>query len=319
MLNTVFKYVISGAVVCCLSATTTKYDGGEKTEYSIKELAEDAKINSLTASANSINSTNSSFSGTVLPEGIVAMSSADFFQTAGTELRNTDLFYINDIFGNDSVNFSAINTDIYENYFVVDYSFDLTDSEYLRSFEVQISKYDDLIQAYADGIGWDWRLLAAMIYHESRFNPSAISHAGANGLMQIMPRTAENLGVEDSYDPDESIKGGTRYLKIVWDRFDEVENNTQRIKFCLAAYNAGYSHVVDAQRLAREYGLKSNVWDDNVENMILNLSHPEYYNNPLVRYGYVRGKETYNYVEKVFHQYDHYLQLSAKMQLAQLN
>jgi membrane-bound lytic murein transglycosylase F len=181
-------------------------------------------------------------------------------------------------------------------------------SDYMSLNKNQISKYDDLIKTYAKEINWDWRLLAALIYQESRFNPKADSWAGANGLMQLMPVTAKRLGVENRIDPDENIEGGTKFLQILWDRFEEVEDSTQRIKFVMAAYNCGYSHVVDAQNLAKEENVNPYVWDENVEEVILKLSYRKYYTNPVVKYGYVRGSETYNYVKDIFESYEHYKQ-----------
>jgi membrane-bound lytic murein transglycosylase F len=198
---------------------------------------------------------------------------------------------------------------IYNKYFKNERGFRSRErSDYMSLNKNQISKYDNLIKTYAKEINWDWRLLAALIYQESRFNPKADSWAGANGLMQLMPVTAKRLGVENRIDPDENIEGGTKFLQILWDRFEEVEDSTQRIKFVMAAYNCGYSHVVDAQNLAKEENVNPYVWDENVEEVILKLSYRKYYTNPVVKYGYVRGSETYNYVKDIFESYEHYKQ-----------
>lgn len=179
-------------------------------------------------------------------------------------------------------------------------------SEYSSLNKNQISKYDDLIKTHAKRINWDWRLLAALIYQESRFDPKANSWAGANGLMQMMPKTAEGLGVKNLLDPAESVKGGTKYLKKLWDRFDAVEDSIQRIKFAMASYNCGYNHIIDAQNLAKEEGLETNIWDNNVDEMILALSYRENYSKPIIKFGYVRGSEPYNYVKQIFKRYGHY-------------
>lgn len=196
---------------------------------------------------------------------------------------------------------------IYNKYFKNERGFRLREkSDYSSLNKNQISKYDKLIKKYAKVINWDWRLLAAQIYQESRFNPKANSWAGANGLMQIMPATAKGLGVTDRGDPNQSIKGGTKYLKILWNRFEEIEDSVQRTKFCMASYNCGYNHVADARRLAKKEGLNPNKWDDNVEKMILELSYPKNYNKPFIYYGYVRGREPFAYVRHIFERYDHY-------------
>uniref|UniRef100_UPI0032172450 transporter substrate-binding domain-containing protein n=1 Tax=uncultured Draconibacterium sp. TaxID=1573823 RepID=UPI0032172450 len=172
----------------------------------------------------------------------------------------------------------------------------------------KISPFDDLIKKHASELGWDWRILASQIYQESRFNPESESWAGAKGLMQMMPETAKRFGVEDRSNPEQNLEGSTKMLKLLWDRFDEIPDSVQRLKLTLASYNCGYSHVVDAQKLAEETGIKSDTWDDNVEETILKLSYPENYNKPFIKYGYVRGIEPATYVRQIFSRYDHYVQ-----------
>lgn len=176
----------------------------------------------------------------------------------------------------------------------------------------EISPYDDLIQTHAEKIDWDWRLVASLIYQESRFDPNNSSWANAKGLMQLMPKTAEELGVEDRSDPTQSISGGTKYLNQIWNNFDNIKDTTQRAKFTMASYNCGLYHVKDAQKLAAARGLDSLVWDDNVDDMILALSHRKNYNNPIIKYGYVRGIEPYNYVNQIYERYAHYTQFIAE-------
>ncbi|WP_159517769.1 MltF family protein [Sunxiuqinia indica] len=172
----------------------------------------------------------------------------------------------------------------------------------------EISPYDDLIKTYAKELNWDWRLVTSLIYQESKFNPNNSSWADAAGLMQLMPATAEELGVTDRTDPEQSIKGGTTYLKQIRENFESLEDSIQKIKFTMAAYNCGLYHVIDAQSLAEKRGLDPDVWDENVEDMILELSVPKNYNDPVVNYGYVRGIEPYNYVRQIFERYQHYTQ-----------
>jgi membrane-bound lytic murein transglycosylase F len=174
----------------------------------------------------------------------------------------------------------------------------------------QISKYDSLIKQYADSINWDWRLLASLIYQESRFNPKARSWAGAKGLMQMMPVAARQMGVKNRLNPPDNIRGGTKYLELLHGKFDSVKDSVQRLKFAIAAYNCGYYHVIDAQKLAEVKGLNKTEWDDNVEKMILELSYPQNYKHEVVEYGYVRGIEPFVYVEQIFDRYEHYLKLA---------
>lgn len=172
----------------------------------------------------------------------------------------------------------------------------------------KISPYDDMIAAYSNQIGWDWRLLASMIYQESGFNPDAKSWAGASGLMQMMPATALQYGIDTcGATPVASIDAGSRHiikLDQYWSKFIALKE--ERIKFVLASYNAGLGHVIDAKNLARKYGKNPDVWYNNVELFILLKSNPKYYNDPVVRCGYCRGNEPYNYVREITARYEHY-------------
>lgn len=182
-------------------------------------------------------------------------------------------------------------------------------SEFFSLNNNRISEYDDLIQASADSLGWDWRLLASMVFQESKFNPELESWAGAKGLMQLMPVTAERYGVDDRSDPEESMKAATNVIQVLWNRFVDVPDSTDRIKFTMAAYNCGYGHVVDARTLAKTEKLNPDIWDGNVAESMLKLSYPENYNKPVIKHGYVRGVEPFTYVKQVFDRYDRYIQL----------
>ncbi|MEE4248285.1 MAG: transglycosylase SLT domain-containing protein, partial [Kangiellaceae bacterium] len=148
----------------------------------------------------------------------------------------------------------------------------------------------------------------SQVYQESRFDPDAQSWAGAKGLMQMMPSTAESLGIKDISDPVESLRGGTTYLQRMYNYFDHIEDQENRIKFALASYNCGYGHVLDAQRLAEANGLNRNIWSDNVEQAMLDLSLPKNYTKPFIKHGYVRGIEPVTYVAQIFERYNHYNQ-----------
>lgn len=165
-----------------------------------------------------------------------------------------------------------------------------------------ISQYDNLFKKYAPNIGWDWRLMAAQAFQESRFKPNARSWAGARGLMQIMPRTAAGYKTAASKlnNPETSVQVATKLLADL-DRYliNYVPNDKERMKFVIAAYNCGIAHVYDAIALAEKYGLDPQVWDDNVSKAILMKMNPKYYNDPVVKYGYCRGSETVNYVKNI--------------------
>jgi membrane-bound lytic murein transglycosylase F len=173
--------------------------------------------------------------------------------------------------------------------------------------EGQLSPYDKLIRKYSDSLNWDWRLLASMIYQESGFYPKAISWVGAFGLMQLMPSTARYYGVSIKSPPEKNIEAGVQYLKWLEEIFeDKVRYREERIKFVLASYNVGLGHVLDARALAKKYGKNPEIWDDNVEEFILKKSDPKYYLDPVVRFGYCRGEETYNYVKNILERYNDY-------------
>ncbi|MCF8361398.1 MAG: transporter substrate-binding domain-containing protein [Prolixibacteraceae bacterium] len=197
---------------------------------------------------------------------------------------------------------------IYNKYFSSSRVANLVRSEYNSITGGKISEYDELVREISASFGWDWRLVASVIMQESRFNKYAESWVGAMGLMQLMPKTAERFNVTDIVNPRENIRAGLEYLTWLDEVFAPIiEDEHERLKFVLASYNVGIGHVMDARKLAMKYGKKPSVWDDNVEVFILKKTLPEYYNDPVVRWGYCRGKEPYNYVIKVLDRYDHYL------------
>ena len=183
------------------------------------------------------------------------------------------------------------------------------ENEYFTKETGKLSKYDILIKKYAANINWDWLLLSSQIYQESRFNNNRKSWAGASGLMQIMPRTARELGVKNVYNPENNIQAGTKYLKKIWSMWENIPDSIQRIKLTLASYNCGYYHVKDAQFLAKKYNKNYLKWDNGIDEFILKLSKPNYYNQKGVKYGYVRGREPYNYIKNIFVRYEIYKDL----------
>ncbi len=172
-----------------------------------------------------------------------------------------------------------------------------------------ISPYDSLFKAYSATIGWDWRMLAAIGYCESRFNPNDVSWAGARGIMQIMPSTAKDYGLsmDKITDPEANISTAVLLIKSLIKKFTPlIANENERVKFILASYNGGVGHVLDAIALARKYDKDPQVWDGNVEEAILWKSNPQFYNDRVCRYGYFRGRETVDYVAKVEQRYRYY-------------
>ncbi len=185
-----------------------------------------------------------------------------------------------------------------------------TDKKYLPLRGGKLSPYDEIIKKYAKEIGWDWRLLAALIYHESRFNTSANSWVGASGLMQLMPAAAKKFGAQNPLNPEQNISAGTKYLQYLENRFsDSTITKEDRIKFAIASYNVGLGHILDARKLAKKNDKNENIWTNNVDTFIILKSNPKYYKDPVVKYGYCRGKETYRYVEDIYSLYANYKNL----------
>ncbi len=181
-------------------------------------------------------------------------------------------------------------------------------SSYFSFLNPHLSPYDDLIKKGAEKINWDWRLLAAQIYQESRFDAGETSWMGALGLMQVLPATAEMYGTFDLHHPEQNIMAGTRHLKRIKEKFAYLDSINQ-IKFTLASYNVGTGHIYDAIRLAKKFNKDTLLWDDNVAEMILLKSKPEYYKLKECRNGYCRGREPYEYVDEIMARYEDYKQL----------
>jgi membrane-bound lytic murein transglycosylase F len=171
----------------------------------------------------------------------------------------------------------------------------------------RISPYDELFKKYGSRYGLDWRLLVAQAYQESRFNPKAESWAGARGLFQLLPSTGLELGFEDLDDPETGIHAGARHMHLLLERLGPSIPYKHRLRFALAAYNAGWGHLEDARRLAEEMGWDENKWFGHTEKAMLLLNQPEYYRR--ARHGYVRGREPVAYVSAIQNLYDHYVRL----------
>jgi membrane-bound lytic murein transglycosylase F len=173
-----------------------------------------------------------------------------------------------------------------------------TPTEFYLTPKGALSPFDALFKKAAQTYGWDWKVLAAVAYKESRFNPNARGFGGAYGLMQFMPNTGPRFGVFPASSPEVQIKGGMRYLHTMSKRWSSIADEQTRLQFTLASYNAGMSHIEDAQRLARAAGLDPHKWDGNVALMVNKLDEPQFYRSELVRCGAYRGQAT-SYVAKV--------------------
>ncbi len=178
----------------------------------------------------------------------------------------------------------------------------------------ELSPYDDIVKRYADLHSFDWRLIVAQMYQESLFDPGAVSYAGAEGLMQLLPGTAEMIGVADLNDPVSNIQGGIYYMDYLRGMFEAELSLEDRTWFTLASYNAGYYRVRRARELAEEMGLDSNRWFDNVEIAMLHLAQPYLRDGLVVRE--CRCGQTVVYVREIRTLYNNYLGLTQSARAA---
>lgn len=199
---------------------------------------------------------------------------------------------------------------LYNKYFKNIRSKRIVNSQYNSYSGGQLSPYDDEIKAAAEIIGWDWRLLASLVFQESEFKPNVRSWVGAFGLMQLMPGVLEKYGLDSTAGPSEQLTAGVKHLIFIKKQLPpEIADSTEQVKFLLASYNCGLGHVLDARRLAEKHDKNPNKWTLSVDSCILNLSEKDYYHDPVVYYGYVRGDETYGFVEEIIKRYKIYSEL----------
>ena len=206
---------------------------------------------------------------------------------------------INEFF--DKIEEDGTYAKIYEKYYANAEIFDYVDlKKYHRRINTRLPGYRDIIQKTAKEYGFDWRLISAVIYQESHFNPKARSSTGVRGMMQLTLNTAREMGIKNRLDPKQSIMGGVKYLKKLYKRYDSAKD-PDRLLISLASYNVGHGHILDAQKIANQRGLDPNSWSALQEILPL-LRYPKYYKE--TRYGYCRGTEPVRYVNRILTYYD---------------
>ena len=172
-----------------------------------------------------------------------------------------------------------------------------------------ISPYDSLIRKYAAQLGWDWRMLASVLYQESRFAIGSTSHRGAQGLMQVMPHTARHYEVDNLLDPEQNILAGTRHLRRLQNMFrKEGLEGDELIKFTLAAYNAGEGRIIDCRNLAASRQMDNMRWEETVKVIPL-MREDSILEDSAVKLGKFQGHETIAYVEQVFSHYSAFCEI----------
>lgn len=171
--------------------------------------------------------------------------------------------------------------------------------DFIRSAAKKLPRYQPLFERYADDL--DWRLLAALSYQESHWNPKAKSVTGVRGLMMLTLNTAKDLGVTSRLDPEQSIRGGSEYLSTLLTRIPDRIPHPDRLWFALAAYNIGLGHLEDARVLTERQAGNPDMWVD-VKKRLPQLRQKRYYKT--TRYGYARGNEAVIYVDNIRRYYD---------------
>ena len=190
---------------------------------------------------------------------------------------------------------------LYNKYYANVEIFDYVDlKKYHERIDERLPKFKSIIQKAARKNNFDWRLIAAVVYQESHFNPEATSYTGVEGIMQLTQDTAEQLGVDDHRDPEQSIMGGVKYLRKLYKSFRDAKD-PDRTYLALASYNVGRGHVADAQRIAEEKGLDPNSWS-SLEQVLPLLRYRKYYKN--TKHGYCRGTEPVRFVNRIRTYYD---------------
>ncbi|MBU2898412.1 membrane-bound lytic murein transglycosylase MltF [Vibrio hepatarius] len=174
-------------------------------------------------------------------------------------------------------------------------SFDYVDTRaFIRALNSKLPQWSPLFKQYSDE--FDWRLVAALAYQESHWNPRAKSPTGVRGMMMLTLPTAKSVGVTNRLDPQQSVRGGVEYLRRMVSRIPDSVAMHEKIWFALAAYNVGYGHMMDARRLTKTQGANPNSWVDVKDRLPL-LRQKKYFSQ--TRYGYARGDEAKNYVENI--------------------
>ena len=190
-----------------------------------------------------------------------------------------------------------------------------TKSSYCRSFNPYrraakgitsktLSPYDNIIKKYAKELGWDWRMLAAVIYQESKFSINSTSHRGAKGLMQVMPQTAKHYEISDLLNPEQNIKAGTSHLKRLQKLYAKSGMESyEKVKFTLAAYNAGEGRIADCRRFAETVDADKNSWE-SIVSIIPLMREDSILNVECVKLGKFEGYETIAYIDSIMAIYD---------------
>ena len=170
-----------------------------------------------------------------------------------------------------------------------------------RHIETRLPEFQSMFEDAAGEVDIDWRLLAAMGYQESHWDPDAVSPTGVRGIMMLTRKTAKDLGIKNRLIPENSINGGAQYFRLTLDRMNQSVTEPDRTWMAMAAYNVGFGHVEDARNIALKLDKNPDLWLD-VKTTLPLLAKRKWYKK--TRYGYARGWEPVRYVENIRSYYD---------------
>ena len=280
-------------------------------EYSTEELL--AQVSSHTIDCTVADSNIYALNLRYYPEMDMAFTISEREQLAwvlpkGSDNLEVDMYaWLNDF--NQRGKMAELKDHYYSNIHFFDY---YDNKMFYKRIKQRLPKYRNMFERAAKRYKVPWKLLAAIAYQESHWNPKAKSFTGVRGMMMLTKATARLLGIKNRVDAKQSIVGGTRHIKQMIKFVPKMVEGENRLKFALAAYNVGMGHIHDAQKLAKRLGYNPNIWSD-LKQVLPLLSKKKYYRT--LKYGYARGEEPVKYVESIFgyrdilENYDRYIKM----------
>ena len=265
-------------------------------EYSTEELLQRVSTNEIdcTIADSNIYSLNLRY----FPEIADAFTISGREQLAWVLASDTPALESNLYSWFNNFNQSGAMSELKDHYYSYIQLFDYYDTKmFYKRIKSRLPKYQNIFMEAGDDYGIPWKLLAAISYQESHWNPKAKSFTGVKGLMMLTRNTAKLLKIKNRLDPKQSIVGGTRHLNQMLKFVPDDILGDNRLKFALGAYNVGLGHIKDARTLATKMGLNPSIWSD-VKQVLPLLSQKRYYKT--LKYGYARGSEPVHYVESIY-------------------
>ncbi|GLR70814.1 membrane-bound lytic murein transglycosylase MltF [Agaribacter marinus] len=292
-------------------ATINWQETNEKDIEELLEMVSNGELDYTVSDANILNIARRRF-----PNLGIGFSLTDTLQIAWMLNKDTDdslRAALLEYFG--TIKSSGALSALEDKYFGHVRQFDFVDTRaFMRAVDKKLPKYRSMFEAYAADI--DWRLLAAMAYQESHWNPKAVSPTGVRGMMMLTRATAKDMGIESRIDAEQSISGGARYFASLLRRIPARIQEPDRLWMAMAAYNVGLGHLEDARRITEALGYNPDLWIDVKKHLPL-LRQKKYYKH--TRYGYARGNEAVNYVENIRRYYDSLVWLESQTSLPEVN